>query len=67
MKEEKDEKNEKKDNDESLSLIFLHGVGGTGEGWVDLLQRISKQTNHRKKQQKKQQKKICYRYNCCVF
>ena len=49
----KEEKNEKKDNDESLSLIFLHGVGGTGEGWVDLLQRISKQTSQQKKQQKK--------------
>ena len=42
MKEEKDEKNEKNEKDETFSLIFLHGVGGTGEGWVDLLQRISK-------------------------
>ncbi|XP_023326317.1 acyl-protein thioesterase 1 [Eurytemora carolleeae] len=44
MKEEKDEKNEKNEKnekDETFSLIFLHGVGGTGEGWVDLLQRIS--------------------------
>ena len=28
--------------DETLCIIFLHGVGGTGEGWVDLLQRICK-------------------------